>query len=111
CNVVFEALTAVAAYQKAVEWGHRYADEPPAAMRFLGISHLTTVGERLGDGVEICGRFFESPEVWDRLAEIVPPPESLKAVLWEHGGDKPLKDLLDPEQVAQLRRARGQDPK
>jgi hypothetical protein len=109
CNVVFLAPSAVAAYRKAVAWGLAYASEPPAGMRLLGVSHLTTVGEELGDGTEICGRFFQAAAVWEQVGELIPPPEQLKAVQWERGRDTPLGELLSPEQVAQLRRVWGQD--
>src|SRR5438067_4993469 len=75
-NVVFGAATAADAYRKAVIWGQNYAAEPPTGMQFLGVPHLTTIGDRLRDGVEICGRLFDSEEVWDRIAELVPSPES-----------------------------------
>jgi hypothetical protein len=104
CNVVFEAATAPDAYRKAVAWGQEYAAESLTRMRFLGISHLTSIGEELGDGVEICGRFFEAPDVWDRVAEFVPLPESLKAVVWEGNRHTPIGELLTPEQIAQLKR-------
>ena len=104
CNVVFDAAAAVDAYRKAVAWGQAYAVDPPAGMRFLGVSHLTTIGERLEDGVEIGGRFFESPDVWDRVADLVPPPELLKAVVWEQTRDTPLGESLTPEQITQLKR-------
>jgi hypothetical protein len=109
CNVVFLAASAVEAYRKAVAWGLAYAAEPPAGMRLLGVSHLTTVGEELSDGTEICGRFFQAAGVWGPGSELVPPPGQLKAVLWEQGRDVSLGELLSPEQVAQLRRAWGQD--
>jgi len=103
CNVVFAADSADEAHRKAVTWGRRYAVEPPAALQFVGVSHLTTIGEVLGDGVEICGRFFESADVWDRERS----PESLKAVVWEANQDTPLGELLSPAQVAQVKRASG----
>ena len=109
CNVVFRARSAVEAYRKAVAWGLAYAAEPPAGMRLLGVAHLTTVGEELGDGTEVCGRFFQAPAVWDRVDELVPPPGQLKAIEWERGRDTPLGELLSPEQVAQLKRAWGQE--
>ena len=104
CNVVFDAATAADAYRKAVAWGQDYAAEPPTVMQFLGVSHLTTIGDRLGDGVEICGRLFESEDVWDRVAELVPPPETLKAVAWEQNQDKPLGESMTVDQIAQLKR-------
>ena len=97
CNVVFDAGTAADACRKAVAWGQNYAAEPPVGMQFLGVSHLTTIGDQLGDGVEICGRFFESTDVWDRVAELVPPPESLKAVVWEANQQIPVGELLTPD--------------
>ena len=108
-NVVFEAESATDAYRKAIAWGQAYAAKPPAGMRLLGASHLTSVGQEMGDGTEICGRFFQAPAVWDRVGEFVPPPGQLKAILWEQGRDVPLGELLSPEQVAQLKRAWGQD--
>lgn len=109
CNVLISAVTAAEAYRKAVRWGRAYAAEPPAAMQFLGVSHLTTIGKELGDGVEICGRLFEEPDVWARLEELVPPAAQLEAERWEQGRDTPVGELLSAEQVAQLRRRFG-DP-
>ena len=36
-------------------------------MSFVGVTHLTTIGEELKDGVDICGRFFECSDIWDRF--------------------------------------------
>lgn len=109
CNVVLQAPDAVGGYQKAVAWGLAYAAEPPATMRLLGVSHLTTIGEELADGTEICGRFFQSSAVRGRIAELVPPPGELKAIQWESSQDVPLGELLSPEQITQLRRVWGED--
>lgn len=109
-NVLFEAGSAIEAYRKAVSWGLAYAAEPPAGMRLLGVSHLTTVGDELGDGTEVCGRLFSAQAVWDRIGELIPPPERLKAIQWERGEDTPIGELLSPEQLSQLRRAWAQDP-
>ncbi len=107
CNVLFLAATAVEAFQKAVKWGLDYAAEPPSGMRLLGVSHLTTVGDEIGDGTEICGRFFRAEAVWQRASELVPPPEQLKAIQWESGADRPVGDLLNAESVELLKRVWG----
>lgn len=107
CDVLLQAEPAVDAYRKAVAWGESHAAEP-SVLRLLGVSHLTTVGEELGDGTEVAGQFFQEPEVWDRAGELVPPPDQLKAIQWERGRDTPVGELLRPEQVAQLRRVWGQ---
>lgn len=106
-NVIFEAADAGDAFRKAVAWGLRYASEPPANSGFLGVAHLTTVGDEIGDGVEICGRFFTASNVWDQTGELIPSPNELKAIQWERGADTPIEDLLSAEQIAQLRRAWG----
>jgi hypothetical protein len=104
CNVVFLAATAREAYAKAIVWGEKYAAEPPGRMRLLGVSQLASIGDELGDGVEICGRFFESPNVWERVGELIPASGSLKAMSWEQNQDTPLGEILTPEQIATLKR-------
>jgi hypothetical protein len=108
-DVVLRAADAAEAYRRAVAWGLARAAEPPAAMRLLRVSHLTSIGEELGDGTEIGGRFFRDRSVWDQIGELIPPPDQLEAVRWEQGRDRPLGELLSPERVAQLRRAWGQE--
>jgi hypothetical protein len=53
CNVVFDAANARDAYHKAIAWGHEYAAEPPEEMQLLGVSHLSSIGDELCDGIEI----------------------------------------------------------
>jgi hypothetical protein len=108
CDVVLRAANATEAYQNAVAWGLAHAAEPPSAMRLLGVSHLTDIGDELGDGTEISGRFFEVRSVWDRVGELIPSSTELGAIRWDAGRDTPLGDLLSRAQVAQLKRARGQ---
>ena len=47
CNVVFQAEDSDEAYRKALGWGQAYASETSATMQVLGVSHLTTIGEKL----------------------------------------------------------------
>lgn len=104
CNVVFNASTAREAYRKAIAWGQNYAAEPPVEMQLLGVSQLTSIGDQLGDGIEICGRFFETANAWERVADLIPAQDSLKAIAWEENQDTPLGEVLTPEQKAALRR-------
>ena len=110
CDVVLRAHDAVQAYRKAIAWGVSHAEESPSAMRMLGVSQLTTIGDEPGDGTEVCGRSFAVPSVWERVGIYIPPSNRLEAVRGEAGSDMPLGELLSPEQVAQLRRAYGQGP-
>ncbi len=110
CNVVFQAASAAEAFQKAVAWGQAYAAEPPAVLQLLGVSHLTTVGVELGDGIEICGRYFQAPSVWERTSELIPPPDQLKAIRWERSQDTPIGELFTTQQIDQIQRTWGQGP-
>ena len=110
-NVVLQATTAADAYQRAVAWGLAHASEPPVVMSLLGVSNLTTIGEELGDGTDICGRLFREPDVWRRVSDLVPAPGDLSAIRWESGQDTPLDALLTPTQLEMLQRAWGMSPK
>jgi hypothetical protein len=107
CNVVFQAADSEEAYRKALVWGNAYASEAPATMQLLGVSNLTTIGEDLRDGTEVCGRFFRSRDAWDQIAELVPAPEQLKAIQWERNQNIPIEELLSSEQIENVKRAVG----
>jgi hypothetical protein len=109
CNVLLNADNAAEAYRRAVDWGLAYVTEPADAMRLLGVSHLTTVGEELGDGTDICSRLFREPDVWARLDELIPVPGELAAMRWAAAENMPLGALLRPDQIAQLGRLWGVD--
>lgn len=110
CNVVLSADNAAGAYEKALGWAQRYAAEPRSIMQLLGVAHLTTIGPELADGMEICGRFFDAPNVWDRQADLVPSRDSLKAIVWEKARNTPVGELLRPGDVATLKRVIGSRP-
>jgi hypothetical protein len=103
-NVLFQAPTAAEAYQQAMEWGRARATELPASVDLLGVSQLTTIDEEPGNGVEICGHFFRKRDVWNRDDTMVPPPEELKAIVWERNRDTPVGELLSERQVHLLER-------
>ena len=108
CNVVFSAATAVDAHGKAVVWGTAYAAAAAATMHLLGVTHLTSIGDELGDGVEICGRYFDESDPWTRIGELVPPPDQLEAIRWEVAGDTPLNDLLSLDRLGKIKRRFGE---
>jgi hypothetical protein len=104
CNVLFQAAVAKEAYRKAVSWGRAYESESSSGVRFLGVAHLSTIGEELGDGVDICGRFFQKRDVWARKPELIPAQSQLAAIRWERNRDTPVGELLSPRQVQLIRR-------
>ena len=89
-------------------WGA--AHEADSALKALGVSHLTTIGETLGEGIDICGRFFHKRDVWDHKDKLIPPPEELKAIRWEWSMDRPLGELLTRHGVRLLRQATEERP-
>ena len=110
CDVLFQAPTAEAAFLKAMDWGRSHSGESIAAMELLGVAHLTLIGEQLGDGVEICGRFFRKRDVWDRVDRLIPPTERLKSVVWERDKDTPIGELLGKTGVQLAKRVFGVSP-
>ena len=78
-------------------------------MDLLGVSHLTTIDEEPGNGVEICGHFFRKRDVWDRVHRMIPPPEELKAIVWERNRDIPVGEMLNKAQVCLLKRVLSGD--
>lgn len=105
CNVLFQAASAAEALRKANAWGRAYQDESPGGLRFLGVAHLSDVGEELGEGVDICGRFFLKNDVWGRTRNLIPPARELKAVRIERNSDTPLGEMMTEHQRRLLRRS------
>jgi hypothetical protein len=103
CNVLLQAADAAAAYRKAIEWGSRYETDSLYGLKLLGITVLHEIGEEIGDGVDISGRFFQKLDVWDRRERIVPPPEELQAIRIAQNMDTPLGELLTAHQLQLMR--------
>ena len=95
CDVLFEAPSALAAYQKGIAWATNYADNP-AEQRFVGIENVRSLNEPPGDGVEVGGGFFESDDVWDRLDEL-PAPEDIVEIRAEFNPETKVGDLLNEQ--------------
>jgi hypothetical protein len=104
CNVLFHAADAEEAHRKALAWGQDHVADTNGQVELLGVAHLSSIGDQLGEGVDICGRFFRKRDVWDRVDELIPPPERLGAARWEQNQDTPIGEMVDKEQVEALRR-------
>ena len=99
CNVLFESDSARGAYLKAIAWAAENSGDTTA---LLGVSHLTTVGDKIGEGVDICGRVFSATDVWERQAEYSPPVEELGAMFTESSMDVPIVEALGEAKAKQL---------
>jgi len=94
--VLFEAASAVEAYQKSEAWGHRH--ESGSSFSFFGVAHLNSVREPPGDGVEVGGGFFEEPAAWSRQHELIPPRDEIPVIVLERNLDTPIGELMSEEQ-------------
>jgi hypothetical protein len=103
CNVIFQSNSAKEAYDKALIWGKKYIADASGRLQLLGVSDLTSIDEEIGEGVEICGRYFQKLDVWDRVDKLIPLQEQLSGVQWETS-DKPIGEMLDPHQLYLLKR-------
>lgn len=103
CDVLFEAVSAREAYQKALSWAEEYTKE--GDFRFLGVTNIWGVGdEQPGDGAELGGNFFEEVDPWGRLDELIPDPNELSAIYWETNSDTPVGELMSEEQKRMWKR-------
>lgn len=103
CNVLLSAPDAGEAYRKAVAWGSKYESDSMYGLKLLGITVLHEIGEEIGDGVDISGRFFQKLDVWSRRERIVPSPEQLQAIRVAQNMDVPLVELLTLHQLQLMR--------
>lgn len=103
CNVLFEAKTAKEAYRKALAWAKAPTAGAHGNLKLLGVSHLSSIGEERKEGVDICGRFFQKRDVWDKIADLVPARDELRAILLERNWHTPAGQLMTPYQMRMLR--------
>ena len=108
CSVLFEALSALAAYDKATEWGKEH--EKDNNFRYVGIGHLWGLEEeRPGDGTEIGGDFFEEEDFWDRVEEFIPYPQEIPTVKLEANENTTIGELMSEATKEHLRKILGED--
>lgn len=102
CQVLFEAATAEAAYDKALDWARQHIED--SAFRLVGVRHVHSLDSAPCDGCEVGGRFFEEAGVWQRVAEFVPAKEDIPIIKMEHNPDTPVGELVANETMAMLRK-------
>lgn len=97
CDVLFEAVSAREAYQKALSWAKEYTKE--GDFHLLGITSIWDVGdEQPGDGTELSGSFFEEVDPWGRINELIPDPNDIRGIELEDHLDTPVGQLMTDEQ-------------
>ena len=102
CLVLFEAPGALNAYDRALEWAARHTEGTD--FKLVGITHIHSLNEPPGDGIEVGGRFFEDQDPWGRRNELIPPLEEIPVVLFEANPNTPIGKLLDEDTNAKVRR-------
>jgi hypothetical protein len=108
CCVLFEALSAVAAYDKGLVWASSYMEG--TLFHFVGIEHIHRLGdEKPGDGTEIDGSFFDDEDVWERKDELIPERNKIPAIIWEQNCDVPIGELMTEKQKENLKEIFGEE--
>ncbi len=101
CDVLFEAPSALIAYDKAVKWAKE--KERDDNFKYVGIHHLWFLEEEQpGDGSEIGGNFFEEENLWERVDEFIPDPKEIRTIKAEENPDVPIGDLMSEEDKDRL---------
>lgn len=109
-QVLLEAPTAREAYAKAIRWAEQHENGEGGLFnfRFVGVEHLHSLEEeRPGDGSEIGGGFYESPDVWERRDELIPQQSDIPVIRYEANPDSPIGELLTEEQQERIRKVMG----
>ena len=97
--VLIEADSALAAHDKAQDWGERRRVHAPG-FDLVGIQHLKPLllDRPPRDGDELDGRVFESEDAWQRVTELIPKKEELAAVYLEQNPGAKLGDVLSADE-------------
>ncbi|MHC4641536.1 MAG: hypothetical protein ACYS32_07820 [Planctomycetota bacterium] len=108
CDVLFEAPSALIAYDKAVKWAKE--NEKDNNFKYVGIHHLYSLEEEQpGDGSEIGGNFFEEEDLWERVDEFIPDPKEIRTIKGEENPDVPIGDLMSEEDTKRLEKLFGEE--
>ena len=110
CNVLIEATSALHAYEKSTAWAMNAASKHLYGYALFGIQGLWQIGDVIGDGVDISGRFYEKNEAWKRKDELIPNRDSLSAIRFEGSMDEKLADVITPYQQRILTRGLTHKP-
>jgi hypothetical protein len=101
-QVLFQAPTAEAAYDRGVEWARGHEQEAPFA--FVGVRHVYSLDDPPGDGCEVGGHFFEEMGVWEQPDRFIPAREEIPIIQLESRPDEPVESLMSDETKAKMRK-------
>lgn len=108
CQVLIEAPSALAAYDKGVAWAKSHIQG--SKFHFLGIEHIHSLDdEKPEDGTEIGGIFFDKKDVWERKDELIPEKSKISAIMWEQNMDVPIGELMTEEQKQTIKEVFEED--
>jgi hypothetical protein len=96
CNVLFEAPSALIAYEKAEKWAAEH--EKDSAFKYVGICNVKSLGcTTLGEGTEVGGSFFEEKYFWNRINDFIPDKSEIAAIVLEANTNTPIGELMSDE--------------
>ncbi len=103
CNVLFEAPSALAAYEKAENWGREY--EKFNNFQYVGIHNLWSLDcDTPEEGTEVGGAFFEEQYFWQRIDTFIPDKNEIPTIKGEANRNIPIGELMSDEQKEQMRK-------
>jgi hypothetical protein len=108
CCVLFEAPSALIAYEKAEKWGAEH--EKDSAFKYVGIHNLwRLLDDTLGEGTEVGGEFFEEEYFWQRIDTFIPDKNEIPEIKFEANKDVPVGKLISDETKKRLRKFMGNE--
>ena len=107
CDVLFEAATAIEAYDKALAWAADYADDP-TELALVGIENVRSLNEPPADGVEVGGGFYESEDIWERQGEI-PARDEIVTIRAELAPETKVSEMLNDRKRGIWKKLSGDD--
>jgi hypothetical protein len=96
CNVLFEAPSALIAYEKAGKWAAEH--EKDSAFKYVGICNLKSLDcAAPGEGTEVGGSFFEEKYFWHRINDFIPGKNEIATIALEANPNTPIGELMSDE--------------
>ena len=96
CNVLFEAPSALIAYEKAEKWGVEH--EKDSSFKYVGICNLKDLDCDIpGEGTEVGGSFFEEKYFWHRINDFIPDKNEIATIKLEANPNTPIGELMSDE--------------
>jgi hypothetical protein len=108
CNVLFQAPSALIAYEKAEKWGAEH--EKNSDFKYAGIHNLWDLDcDTPREGTEVGGSFFEENYFWHRINDFIPDKNEIAVIKLETNRNTPVGELISDEMKERIRKVLGNE--